>query len=101
MNRSERSAMKRQDPFRGYGQPVPVLTPQVRTMRKGCPNKCEPQFFLDMTPKPGAPSAPRNALARCLICLTYWEVDPQGNVVNVRGPKEEPQAEAEQPGKEQ
>lgn len=67
---------------------ISLQTPQQRTLQMGCPNKCLPQMFFSQAPKPGSPVAFKNAVSRCLICLTFWEVTTAGEIVNVRAPEE-------------
>jgi len=48
-----------------------------------CPNKCEGALIPSGIPDPRV-LPPRNAQARCLCCLTYWEVTPEGKIINVK-----------------
>ena len=50
-----------------------------------CPAGCEPSFVLQLNPQPHLMTTPgRKHYCRCLRCLTYWEVNHQGEVDFVR-----------------
>ena len=55
---------------------------------RACPAGCDPAMIMKGLPPPR--DQERNGIARCLRCLTYWEVTPQGLVVNMRRPLEAP-----------
>jgi len=48
-----------------------------------CPLGCDPPMIMSAIPPP---SRKQNGICRCIRCLTYWEVEPDGTIVNrVRG----------------
>lgn len=69
-----------QDPFRDT-----VPTFRVKSLQEQgvdvCPNGCSPPLIWKAVPKPGKNL---NAMARCLRCLSYWEVDAEGKIINRR-----------------
>lgn len=53
-----------------------------------CPQGCDPPMIIKALPPPR--DQQHNGLARCMRCLTYWEITPQGIMVNMRRPLEAP-----------
>lgn len=74
--------MMNHPPFQGIPSPQ-VRPPEVQI--KGvasCPMGCEPNWCVQAIPKPGPEK--RNAMGRCFMCLTYWEVTVGGKIVNLK-----------------
>lgn len=49
-----------------------------------CPDKCDPPMIWQAIPANPILDVKRNARCRCLSCLTYWEVNNRGEVINIR-----------------
>ena len=64
---------------------IGVVDPREKGTR-GCPQGCDPPMIFKILPPPK--DQEHNSCARCLRCLTYWEVTPQGMMVNMRRPLE-------------
>ena len=60
------------------GQPLP--TPYEKAINT-CPSDCDPPLILKAVPPK---LSFQNAICRCVRCLSYWEVTPEGKVVNQR-----------------
>ena len=55
---------------------------------RACPQGCDPPLIVKGVPPPR--DQEHNGFARCMRCLTYWEITPQGIIVNLRRPLEAP-----------
>ena len=62
--------------------PPPPPEPVLRALKR-CPADCYPGIVLWVVVGP-APGKPFKAVARCMQCLTLWEVTLKAEVVNVR-----------------
>lgn len=64
---------------------IPQLPPPAKVLAgfKECPAGCYPNLVL-YSAEGAHVLHPQNAFGRCIRCLTYWEVTPQGEVVNIR-----------------
>ena len=80
------------------GVPLGNVPPayQARALRQiektqKCPNGCEPSWtqFVVAIPAPDGHNETRNAQARCMICLLYWEVTPDARLVRGLQPRQE------------
>ena len=82
MNRDDLFGGKSIPDLGGMGR-VPVRRAPTKQEQASfiCPSGCKPPLIMNAIPNPGAVARSFN---RCLRCLTYWEVSPSGEVINIR-----------------
>ena len=69
--------MNHQDPREQFIRIGPI-DPREKGV-KVCPSGCAPPMIMSAVPPL---KSPMNAIARCLRCGAYWEISPQGIVLN-------------------